>query len=509
MAKKQRKLATSREWIGLVVIALACLLYSMDLTVLNLAVPKITEDLQPSSAQLLWIVDIYGFFVAGSLITMGTLGDRIGRRRLLMIGAAAFGVTSVLASLAHTAPSLIAARALLGVAGATLAPSTLSLIRNMFHDEKQRNTAIGTWGASFAAGGLIGPVVGGLVLEHFTWNSVFLVSVPIMILLLVLGPRLLPEYKDPKPGKLDLVSAAMSVVAVLSVIYGLKVIAQDGFSAFPAASIVLGLSIAALFVRRQLAARRDPFIDVNLFKVPAFSVSVATNLLTISVMFGSFLFLGQFMQLVLGLSPLTAGLYLLPSGVAAVAGSLLTPVVVNRVRPIVAMLAGFFFMSVGFLLLTQANAGSGLWLFIAATLMFPIGISPVALVVTGLVMSIAPPHRAGAAAAISETGAELGGALGIAVLGSVATAVYRTGMAAIALPGVDAVAFAPARATLGGAVALAAQLSGAQADQLLVGARTAFINGFHLVAWISLAIVLISAALAIYALRGAKMENAH
>jgi DHA2 family multidrug resistance protein-like MFS transporter len=269
------------------------------------------------------------------------------------------------------------------------------------------------------------------------------------------------------------------------------------------------LLVAALFVRRQLAARRDPFIDVNLFKVPAFSVSVATNLLTISVMFGSFLFLGQFMQLVLGLSPLTAGLYLLPSGVAAVAGSLLTPVVVNRVRPIVAMLAGFFFMSVGFLLLTQANVGSGLWLFIAATLMFPIGISPVALVVTGLVMSIAPPHRAGAAAAISETGAELGGALGIAVLGSVATAVYRTGMAGIELPGVDAVAFAPARATLGGAVALAAQLSGAQADQLLAGARTAFIDGFHLVAWISLAIVLISAALAIYALRGAKMENAH
>jgi DHA2 family multidrug resistance protein-like MFS transporter len=509
MAKKTRKLATSREWIGLVVIALACLLYSMDLTVLNLAIPKITEDLQPSSAQLLWIVDIYGFFVAGSLITMGTLGDRIGRRRLLMIGAAAFGVTSVLASLAHTAPALIAARALLGIAGATLAPSTLSLIRNMFHDEKERNTAIGAWGASFAAGGLIGPVLGGFVLEHYTWNNVFLVSVPVMVMLLALGPRLLPEYKDPHPGKLDLLSAAMSVVAVLSVIYGLKIIAQDGFSTQPLAVMIFGLVIAALFVRRQLKARRNPFIDVNLFKVPSFSVSVATNLLCISVMFGSFLFLGQFMQLVLGLSPLQAGIYLLPSGVAAVAGSLFTPVVVNRVRPIVAMMAGFFFMAVGFLLLTQAQAGSGLWLFIAATLMFPIGISPVALVATGLVMAVAPPNRAGAAAAISETGAELGGALGIAVLGSIATAVYRAQMAGLAVAGVDTATFAPAKATLGGAVTLATQLGATDAQTLLAGARAAFVDGFHLVAWISLAIVAVAAVLASYALRGAKMENLH
>jgi DHA2 family multidrug resistance protein-like MFS transporter len=264
-----------------------------------------------------------------------------------------------------------------------------------------------------------------------------------------------------------------------------------------------------LFVRRQMRTKRDPFIDVKLFANPAFSVSVLTNLLTISVMFGSFLFIGQFMQLVLGFTPLEAGLYLLPSGVAAMAGSLLTPVVVNRVRPIVAMLAGFFFMSVGFLLMTQAGDHSPLWIFIAATLMFPIGISPVALVVTGLVMSIAPPNRAGAAAAISETGAELGGALGIAVLGSVATAVYRTGMAGIQLPGMDEATFASARATLGGAVNLAARLGAEQSTQLLAGAREAFVSGFHLVSWISVGVVLASAALAVYALRGAKMENVH
>src|SRR5215218_9447271 len=189
--------AGRREWIGLAVIALPCLLYSMDLTVLNLAVPHLSADLKPTSAQLLWIVDIYGFMVAGSLITMGTLGDRIGRRRLLMIGAAAFGAASVIAAFSSSAEMLIASRALLGVAGATLAPSTLSLIRSMFQDDQQRTVAIGIWITSFSVGAAIGPLVGGVLLEGFHWGSVFLLAVPVMALLLAIGPRLLPEYKDP------------------------------------------------------------------------------------------------------------------------------------------------------------------------------------------------------------------------------------------------------------------------------------------------------------------------
>ena len=199
--------ATRRDWLGLAVIALPCLLYSMDLTVLNLAIPQLSVDLKPSAAQLLWIVDIYGFMVAGSLITMGTLGDRIGRRKLLLIGAAAFGLASVLAAFSTSAEMLIATRALLGIAGATLAPSTLSLIRNMFLDPKERSFAIGIWIASFSAGGAIGPLVGGLLLEHYWWGSVFLVGVPVMILLLMLGPFLLPEFKAPNAGRVDLASA--------------------------------------------------------------------------------------------------------------------------------------------------------------------------------------------------------------------------------------------------------------------------------------------------------------
>ena len=221
-------IAGRREWMGLAVIALPCLLYSMDLTVLELAVPKLSADLKPSSSQLLWIMDVYGFLLAGFLLTMGTLGDRIGRRRLLLIGAAAFGVASVLAAFSTSAEMLIATRALLGVAGATLAPSTLSLIRNMFVNTEQRAFAIGVWATSFAVGTAIGPLAGGFLSEFFWWGSVFLLAVPVMLLLLVLGPVLLPEYRDPGAGRLDLISAAISLVAVVLMIYGLKQIVQDG-----------------------------------------------------------------------------------------------------------------------------------------------------------------------------------------------------------------------------------------------------------------------------------------
>src|SRR6185503_4742329 len=240
--------ASKREWIGLAVLSLPCLLYSMDLTVLHLAVPALTRDLEPSSAQLLWIIDIYGFLVAGSLITAGTLGDRIGRRRLLLIGAAIFGVASVLAAFSTSAQMLIATRALLGLAGATVAPSTLSLIRNMFLDDHERRVAVSVWIMSFSVGGAIGPLVGGILLEHFWWGSVFLISVPVMALLLVVGPRFLPEYKDPNAAKPDLVSAALSLAAVLTMIFGLKQIAQSGVQPVAIVSIVIGAGLGVVFV---------------------------------------------------------------------------------------------------------------------------------------------------------------------------------------------------------------------------------------------------------------------
>jgi MFS transporter, DHA2 family, multidrug resistance protein len=300
--------AGRREWIGLAVLALACLLYAMDLTVLHLAVPSLSADLQPTSSQLLWITDIYGFMVAGFLIAIGTLGDRIGRRRLLLLGAAAFGVVSVFAALSTSPEMLIASRALLGIAGATLAPATLSLIFSMFLDPRQRQVAIGIWITSFSVGGAIGPVLGGVLLERFWWGSVFLLALPVMALLLVLGPLVLPEYRAPDAGRLDLVSAAMSLLAVLALVFGLKRVAQDGIGPVAVAAVLVGLVVGVAFARRQLRLA-DPMIDLRLFRNRAFNASLATNLLGIFIVVGYFLFVAQYLQLVLGLSPLQAGIW--------------------------------------------------------------------------------------------------------------------------------------------------------------------------------------------------------
>ena len=416
--------AGRREWIGLAVIALPCLVYAMDLTVLNLALPALSEDLRPSSSELLWIVDIYGFLVAGLLITMGTLGDRIGRRRPLLIGGAAFGVASVLAALSTSAEMLITTRALLGVAGATLAPSTLSLIRNMFHDPEQRTVAVGVWIMSFSAGAAIGPLVGGLLLETFWWGSVFLPAVPVMALLLVVGPRLLPEFRPPEAGRLDLVSATLSLVAVLAVIYGLKQIAQDGTGWLPAVAIVAGSAVGAAFVHRQ---RRlgDPLIELGLFRVPAFSAALAANTLGFFVAFGIAVFIAQYLQLVLGLSPLEAGLWSVPGAGGFVVGSLLTPLVVRRIRPAFAMAGGLVLAAAGFVLLTLVDGDSALELLVIGSVVFSLGLAPVFTLAADMMVGTAPPERAGAAAGISETSSELGGALGIALLGAIGTAVYR------------------------------------------------------------------------------------
>jgi DHA2 family multidrug resistance protein-like MFS transporter len=476
--------AGRREWIGLAVIALACLLYVMDLTVLHLAVPAISADLRPSSAQLLWIIDIYGFLVAGSLITMGSLGDRIGRRRLLMIGAAAFGLASILAAFSTSAEMLIATRALLGIAGATLAPSTLSLIRSMFLDPQQRTVAIGIWITSFSVGGAVGPLLGGLVLEFFWWGAVFLLAVPVMALLLTLGPRFLPEYRDPDPGRPDLPSAALSLAAVLAVIFGLKQIAQDGFSGLPALTILAGVAIGVVFIRRQRGLA-DPLIDLRLFRIPSFSASLATYGLGILLVFGGFFFLPQYLQLVLGLSPLEAGLWMLPWALAFVVGSNVTPVLARRFRPAFLMGAGLIFAAVGFAVFTQVDAASGFGTIVTGSAIFALGTSPLFTLTNDLIIGSVPAERAGAAAGISETSAEFGGAMGIAVFGSIGVAIYRGAIAGAVPPDLPLQATQAASDTLGGAIEVAGRLPAQLGPALIDAARDAFIRGLHVAAVIS------------------------
>ena len=492
--------ATRRDWTGLAVLALGSLVYAMDLTVLHLAVPRLSEDLKPSSAQLLWIIDIYGFLVAGALVTMGTLGDRIGRRKLLMIGAAAFSVTSILAAFATSPEMLIAGRALMGLAGATLAPSTLSLIFNMFRDPRERSVAIGLWISAFSAGGAVGPVLGGALLEFFWWGSVFLLALPVMALLLVLGPRVLPEFRDPNAGRLDPLSAAMSLVAVLAVVYGLKETAQDGFGVVPALSILVGLGVGVLFVRRQ-GRLSDPMIDVSLFRIPAFSASLATNVLGVFVATGYFLFVAQYLQLVLELSPLEAGLWSVPSAIGFIAGSNLASRFVHRFRPAAVLAVSLSVAAVGLGMLFAAGGPAALGMLVGASVVISLALSPLFNLTTELIVGSAPPERAGAASGISETGAELGGALGISVLGSIGTAIYRGGVAQGIPQGIPAEAADVARDTLGGAVSVAAQLPGELGGPLLDSARTAFVQGMHVVAAISAVVALGAAVVSLVVLR--------
>src|SRR5262245_30760520 len=492
--------ATIRDWIGLGVIALPCLLYSMDLMVLNLAVPALSAALRPSSTQLLWIIDIYGFLVAGSLITMGTLGDRIGRRKLLLIGAAAFGVGSIVAAFSSTAGMLIASRALLGIAGATLAPSTLSLIRNMFHDDAQRTVAVGIWISSYSAGAAIGPLLGGVLLEHFWWGSVFLISVPVMLLLIIFGPVLLPEFRDPRAGRLDLVSATLSLGSVLAVIYGLKRIAETA-RPWPAVLFVLaGLGTAVVFVRRQRMLAH-PLVDLGLFRSRAFTTALVAYTLGTFVVFGVYIFIGQYLQLVLGLSPLQAGLWTVPFAVAFIVGSLLTPVLVRRVPPAWLMSAGLGLAAIGFGVIALVGT-SGLALLVTGFFVYSLGLAPVFTLSNDVIIGAAPPERAGAAAALSETGSELGGALGIALLGSLGTALYRGRMADAAQAGIPEHLADAARDTLGAALAIGRSLGGQRGEDLVTTAREAFVTSLRLAAVVSAVIVALIAIATARDLRG-------
>ncbi|MFK0167657.1 MFS transporter [Streptomyces sp. NPDC090306] len=487
-------LAGRREWTALCVLMLPLLLVSMDVSVLYFAIPAITADLEPSSTQQLWIFDMYGFVLAGLLLTMGSLADRIGRRRLLLAGAAAFGLASVAAAYAQTPGQLIAARAVLGVGGATLMPSTMALVRQMFRDARQRAKAVAVWSGVMTGGVALGSVLSGVLVENFWWGSVFLVNLPAMLMLLVLGPILLPESRDPAPGRFDLLGVPLSLAAVLPVIWGLKEIAAHGAHPGYVASLTVGLLFAALFVRRQRTAA-VPMIPPSLFRARGFGAAAGLNLVAAFAMMGSAYFTTQYLQSVLGKSPLSAALWsLVPSVVIGAAAPLAASLVARGVRRPVVVAGGFTVSAAGFALLVPAGTDS-LWLVLAGAGVLAAGIVVVMSQITDLALSTAPPERAGTASAVLETGQEFGGALGMAVLGSVGTAVFRGGMPDGA-PG-------PARETLGGALAVARALPARAGAELTATARTAFTHGMTVAAVCAGALLLAAAVAALLMLRGA------
>jgi DHA2 family multidrug resistance protein-like MFS transporter len=462
--------AGGREWTALGVLMLPLLLVSMDVSVLYFATPAIGADLNPSGTQQLWIFDIYGFVLAGLLMTMGSLGDRIGRRRLLLMGAAAFGAASLLAAYANSAETLIAARAVLGVGGATLMPSTMAMLRTMFTDPAQRAKAIGLWSGVMTGGIALGSVMSGILVEHFWWGSVFLVNLPAMALLLVLGPVLLPESKNPEPGRFDWPSVPLSMAAVLPVVYGLKEIPSEGWHPQYVVSVTVGLLFAALFVHRQRTTG-SPLIPPVLLKGRGFTPALVLNLVASLGVMGSAVFTTQYLQSVLGKSPLSAALWsLLPSVFIGAAGPVTAQLVQRGVNRGYVVAGGFAVMAAGYGLMAGAGTDS-LWLVLAGTGVLACGAVAIMSQLTDLAMGSAPVERSGTASSLLETGSEFGGALGMAVLGSIGTAVYRHEMPAGAPD--------QARETLGGALATAGRLPGPAGETLLDTARHAFTGGMQ------------------------------
>ncbi|MEV0397380.1 MFS transporter [Polymorphospora rubra] len=487
-----------REWTGLFVLMLPVLLISVDMTVLGFAVPKLSADLDPSSTQLLWIVDIYSFVLAGLLVTMGNLGDRIGRRRLLMIGCVGFGVASLVAAYAPDAATLIAARALLGVAGATLMPSTLSLLRNMFVDERQRLLAVAAWGSAFSAGSALGPLIGGWLLEHFWWGSVFLINLPVVAVALLALPLLVPETRDPAPGRFDLPSAALSLLTMLPVVYGIKTLAKRETPLLAVTAIAAGLIFGYLFVRRQRTIT-DPMIDISLFRIRRFSGAVATNLLVVFALIAAMFFLPQYLQSVAGISPLRGGLLLLPGALLSIVAGFTAAATARRVGMQRLISAGITICALGFAVILLLPYFDGAVIVTVSFAITNVGAGLVMTLTNSIVLSAVPPARAGAAAAVSETGFELGGALGVAVLGSVLASTYAARLPDV--PGVGGTAMDSARETIGGAVAVAAETSGTAGQALLDTARDAFTFGVQITSAVGAVLLAATAVQAWFLLR--------
>jgi DHA2 family multidrug resistance protein-like MFS transporter len=487
------------RWLALCVLVLAVLLVAVDATVLGLATPYISEDLKPSGTQLLWIGDVYSFVIAGLLVSMGSLGDRIGRKRLLLVGATAFGLISVLNAYATTPESMILARALLGVAGATLMPATLALIRNIFHDPRERSLAIGIWGATASAGTAVGPVVGGFLLEHFWWGSVFLINLPVMVVLVLVGRKLLPESKSPDPGPWDLISVTLSLVGVIGLVYAVKELAAHGPSGEAFASGLLGAGALLWFVRRQLTLP-VPLLDVRLFRNRGFSGAVLADLFTVLGMSGLVFFLSQYLQLVQGRGPFEAGLAEVPAAVGAVAAGLVAGRVARRYSVRTVVSAGLAAVGLALGTLTVLDRSTGYPLLGAALLVVGIGAGFSFTVTADVILSAVPKDQAGAASAVSETAYELGAALGIALLGSVVTGVYAgfTGPAGTPVEAHD---------SLGGAMEAAGSLPEHTAETMLTAARESFVDGLALASGAGAAVLLATAVAAWFLLRGQKLET--
>ncbi|WP_018570447.1 MFS transporter [Streptomyces sp. PsTaAH-124] len=494
------------RWLVLVVLCVSLLLVAVDATVLHVAVPAVTEDLRPGAAELLWIVDVYPLVCASLLILFGTLGDRVGRRRILLLGYALFGVASALAAFAHHPQTLILARALLGVGGAMIMPATLSILRQVFPDRRERALAIGVWSAVAAVGAAVGPLLGGFLLEHFWWGSVFLVNIPLMLVSLPVGRLLLPESTGGREGPWDVTGALLAAAGLFGSVFGVKRLGggEPVLSALTLGPLLLGAALLVLFVRRQ-RHRTHPLVDLGMFARPAFGTAVGCIVLAMLALVGLELVAAQYLQLVLGLSPLSTGLRLLPLTFAAMAAGLVGARVLRRFGPRRMVCAGFCATALAVLALTAMGTADAAGLLLAGFVLLGFGLETTLFGAYESMLSEAPAHRAGGAAAIGETSYQLGAGIGIALLGTVMNAAYAPGVSRV--PGVPAAASAQASHSLGEAYEVAGRLGGPSGDALRRAARDSFVHGLHVTLLVSAGLLLLGALAALRLPRAMQCEE--
>ncbi|MGW3668814.1 MFS transporter [Streptomyces sp. NPDC005141] len=488
--------AGANRWVVLVVLCVSLLLVAVDATVLHVAVPAVTEDLKPGAIELLWIVDVYPLVCASLLILFGTLGDRVGRRRVLLLGYALFGVASGIAALADNAQVLIGARALLGVGGAMIMPATLSILRQVFPDRRERALAIGIWSAVAAVGAAVGPLLGGFLLEHFWWGSVFLINIPLMIVSLPIGRLLLPESRGDRDGPWDVVGALMAAAGLFGLVLGVKRLGggEAPFSPFTLAPLLIGGVLMAGFVRRQ-RRRKHPLVDLRMFARPAFSTSVGCIVLAMLALVGLELIAAQYLQLVLGLSPLQTGLRLLPLTFAAMAAGLAGAKLLRRFGPRAMVCFGFCLTAAAVVTLTAMGGDDNTGLLLFGFVLLGFGLETTLFGAYESMLSEAPQEQSGGAAAIGETSYQLGAGIGIALLGSVMNAAYAPGLSSV--PGVPAADSAAAGHSLGEAYEVADRLGGTSGGALRQAARDSFVHGLHVTLLVSAALLLLGAVMAL------------
>jgi DHA2 family multidrug resistance protein-like MFS transporter len=463
---------------------------ALDATILNVALPILAADLEPSSTELLWIVDAYGLVLAGLLVAMSGLGDRIGRRRLLVLGLGVFAAAAALAALAGSPEQLIAARVLLGAGGAMIMPSTITLLRTVFLDDRERAIAVGVWTAIAAGGFAVGPVIGGALLEVLDWPWVFALQVPVVLVAIVAVLRLVPEWRSADPGPWDPIGVVLSITGTIALVWGIKEVSKHGFGDAEAlGTLAVGAGALTAFVRRQRKLTH-PLLDVALFRDRRFSTSALAVLAVFFGFGGLLLLLTQFLQIVQGHGPLEAGLRLLPLALAAGIASPLTDAAVRRVGAHVVVGGGFAIVAATFAALYGLDAGTPYALIAACLAALGVGAGMASTAASAVILSSAPPERAAGAVAVQETAYELGGSLGVAILGSIMTARYRA-----ELDGLDALP-AEARESLPAAAGIAALAGGDAGAVVLAAAQQAFLDGLGVTLVVAAAVTAAIAAAA-------------